>query len=638
MKINSIVFGVLIVLGFVVLSQVFSDQAVYSSTSVPAAPPRPSASLAPIPTSISPINVRCGQTITRNTVMQNDLLNCPNDGLIIGKDGITLDCNGHAIDGVLGDMSAGIRSVDRNYVTIKNCNITDFRTGIYAIDGRSINLFYNTLERNGGSYHRAAIFVSNISSAYLLQNSANYNQGGFAVYFSDNARLVNNTAKFNYQGNAAFELSGLDNAVIDQNIAESNSFGGFTLQPNYGGRPSANASFSRNVANKNDWGFYLPVEYNITVELNTASNNTEYGIFLFNSSYSKISGNIAEGNGKEGFYLNGKNLAIYGNSAKSNKDGFVLVLSDGEIYKNLAFSNINNGFSLTGGYYAWQWAPNNTVNNEVYENTANNNLKGFVINLDGFLSTSHNKLQNNFASDNKDAGFLIQSDNNSIQQNTAKNSEYGLVVVSLDGGSRVVRNNVLESNIVENASGLAIGLYRTTGTKILSNKVLVPTGPREGIVTYYSDLMEIRGNNILCEPTGYPFFAVGLVLNDSTNLQVWNNVITNCGKGLTLAGTLNSKISENKLASNLDEASTKGISLFASNSNFSTLNTIWNNTLMYNLNDSMNAYEAENIIGNSWDYNGVGNSWSDFSQNPGYPNTYVIPGLGDGVDHYPSGP
>ena len=41
----------------------------------------------------------CGDTITVDTTLTRDLVNCPNNGLIIGANNITLDLNGHVIDG-----------------------------------------------------------------------------------------------------------------------------------------------------------------------------------------------------------------------------------------------------------------------------------------------------------------------------------------------------------------------------------------------------------------------------------------------------------------------------------------------------------------------------------------------------------
>ena len=37
--------------------------------------------------------------ITTDTMLDSDLVDCPNNGVVIGADGITLDLNGHRIDG-----------------------------------------------------------------------------------------------------------------------------------------------------------------------------------------------------------------------------------------------------------------------------------------------------------------------------------------------------------------------------------------------------------------------------------------------------------------------------------------------------------------------------------------------------------
>src|SRR5215469_4973602 len=43
--------------------------------------------------------LHCGDVITANTRLGSDLVNCPDNGLVIGADNITLDLNGHVIDG-----------------------------------------------------------------------------------------------------------------------------------------------------------------------------------------------------------------------------------------------------------------------------------------------------------------------------------------------------------------------------------------------------------------------------------------------------------------------------------------------------------------------------------------------------------
>src|SRR6266496_3417692 len=42
---------------------------------------------------------QCGDTITADTTLHHDLIDCPENAIVIGADGITLDLNGHLIDG-----------------------------------------------------------------------------------------------------------------------------------------------------------------------------------------------------------------------------------------------------------------------------------------------------------------------------------------------------------------------------------------------------------------------------------------------------------------------------------------------------------------------------------------------------------
>lgn len=64
---------------------------------------------------------------------------------------------------------------------------------------------------------------------------------------------------------------------------------------------------------------------------------------------------------------------------------------------------------------------------------------------------------------------------------------------------------------------------------------------------------------------------------------------------------------------------------------YASHNSIWEN---YFLNNSYNAYEVHSD-NNNWDKDYIGNYWSDFPSNIGFPVYYKIPGDSDGVDHYP---
>lgn len=81
----------------------------------------------------------CGQTITQNTTLDNDLGPCPNHGIVIGADNITFNLNGHQIVGTAAsDDGAGVLILNRTGVTVTNGSVSRFDIGV-AIDGGSNN-------------------------------------------------------------------------------------------------------------------------------------------------------------------------------------------------------------------------------------------------------------------------------------------------------------------------------------------------------------------------------------------------------------------------------------------------------------------------------------------------------------------
>ncbi len=107
-------------------------------------------------------DVVCGQVITQNTTLHEDVRPCPgnddnpNDGvppyaLKIAASNITLDLNGHDVAGVTtpGD-GVGILVQDVTGVTIKNGEIKHFDAGILVLRGGSHTMTGLTLYRNIG--------------------------------------------------------------------------------------------------------------------------------------------------------------------------------------------------------------------------------------------------------------------------------------------------------------------------------------------------------------------------------------------------------------------------------------------------------------------------------------------------------
>src|SRR6266550_5510732 len=84
--------------------------------------------------------VSCGDTITTDTTLHHNLVNCPNNGIIIGADNVTLDLNYHRIDGdgafpaagcgPQDDCDLGVASIGHDGVTVVHGSVREFAIGV----------------------------------------------------------------------------------------------------------------------------------------------------------------------------------------------------------------------------------------------------------------------------------------------------------------------------------------------------------------------------------------------------------------------------------------------------------------------------------------------------------------------------
>jgi len=127
--------------------------------------------------SLTPVfaNPACGSTLTANTTLTGNIGPCEGNGLIIGADGITLNCAGHTISG-RNHLNVGITLDGRTKVTVKNCKVTGFATGFYLIGSSSNTLTGDTSTNSIGFY------LNNSSNKNTLRgNTANNNAYGFYI-------------------------------------------------------------------------------------------------------------------------------------------------------------------------------------------------------------------------------------------------------------------------------------------------------------------------------------------------------------------------------------------------------------------------------------------------------------------------
>jgi parallel beta-helix repeat protein len=96
----------------------------------------PALALLAVPTTAGAHELACGATITSSTKLRADLVDCPGDGLVVGKDNITLDLGRRTVDGT--GNGVGIRLAGRRGVRIVNGTVREFGIGI-GLDGARDN-------------------------------------------------------------------------------------------------------------------------------------------------------------------------------------------------------------------------------------------------------------------------------------------------------------------------------------------------------------------------------------------------------------------------------------------------------------------------------------------------------------------
>ena len=277
----------------------------------------------------------CGQTITQDTVLENDLTGCTNNGIVIGANNITLDLNGHTVAGTpaSGDQG-GIVLVGRTGVTVRNGAVRAFDVGV-VIEGGSANT------------------VESVTAFENISFSGTTNRGGdgIAILSSSNNRILRNNTINNGPFSGIGIYSDVDSAHPRSTVGPSsgNIVDGNVVEGNIQGRTP------NNVVNNDNIGIRLePGNVGNFILNNRVNNNGLDGITLFVRNISNVvRGNIVSNNG------NYRQTARRGNGIGLQIGG----AHDNLVEYNTVFYNADNGISIRNGSLG------NTVrNNTAFQN------------------------------------------------------------------------------------------------------------------------------------------------------------------------------------------------------------------------------------------------------------------------------
>jgi parallel beta-helix repeat protein len=180
----------------------------------------------------------CGDTITVDTTLDADLLDCPSNGIVIGADDITLDLNGHTIDGdnTLVDpcpenefCDVGVANDGHNGVSIKGGNIREFAFGVFLFGPRRNDVSILSTTENVFS----GILLVEASRTRMRRSTSFGNAGpdsgvGITLFRSHNNMIANNTAVDNAE--LGIHLIQSDHNLIAHNRVRDNPEDGIILQ------------------------------------------------------------------------------------------------------------------------------------------------------------------------------------------------------------------------------------------------------------------------------------------------------------------------------------------------------------------------------------------------------------------------
>jgi large repetitive protein len=322
--------------------------------------------------------VSCGERITADTTLQQDLVNCPNHGIVIAADGITLDLNGHSVDGD-GTPAAdcdqrkepcdfGVFNDGHDGVTVMHGSVREFAVGVLfgtasgrARDNRVLGVSATRNQFLGlGIFSQVRGLVRNSSG----NGSLDHDGVGLGLGDSRRVRILNSSFRHNphngintgessrslIKGNV-FSRNGDEGILVEGGARfrlTRNRFvrngGGITLGPSnrsvvahnriVGGSDGIrvekghdNLVAANLVVRTRHVGITLGIHdpfiggaHNVVRRNLVRDSGVDGFVVVKKDTHSLLSGNIAKGAGDDGFDVDSSTTTLSGNRARRNGD------------------------------------------------------------------------------------------------------------------------------------------------------------------------------------------------------------------------------------------------------------------------------------------------------------------------------
>lgn len=429
----------------------------------------PAALAALLPGAAHAATVTCGQVLTASVTLDNDLIDCPDDALIVGAHGITIDLNGHTIDGDLfapppqeppepppvpdppteppiepveppEPARVGIVNDGFDNVVITNSSptpakIREFDHGVQLFTGTTANTVEKlTVELNVVN----GIELTDADSGNQIRNNVIDRQAkdGIALLGGSTGNVVTANT-ISATTDRGLLIQGSNGNRVEGNTIHASAGRGVVLDG------STNTTVVSNVFTDNGGGALNVTlgSNNTLVEQNTISRAAgsvallSDGIVVSGSTGGTIRTNTVHDGGGAGVRLTGgaNTNTVRGNDVSRNSIGVAVNASSGNLVEaNTANAGTGFGFELK-----------DSTGNHVLANTANqNNSAG--ISVSGTAPAGQgNLIEANTANANKD-GILTSGGGHTLTANTTNNNvSWGIKAApgTIDGGGNVATGN-----------------------------------------------------------------------------------------------------------------------------------------------------------------------------------------------------
>jgi parallel beta-helix repeat protein len=398
-----------------------------------------------------PMTVSCGQVLIVSTRVLNDLAECPEDGLIIGADGIIVNLAGHTIDGV--GLGIGIRNEGFDSVTVRNGTVREFDYGLRLSSGTTLNViealsllrnqvtgielidegtYGNQIRNNLVSGNADGIALLDGTQATLVLENLLSNNSAVGLLLRASSGNLLGSNEIGVGSNAGVLLETASKNVLLGNVLQSAGDGGFLITAG----STSNRLRGNSVSGTSDAGFIVELSDANQLISNTVTGTGDSGIAIKDADNNLLIGNIAYDNSDSGIALDAANdNVLRGNDVRFNPGGLELQGSS----RNLIEAN-NASFTSGNGI---ELGPESLENHVLLNAASGNSAQGIAVGEEAPEGLG-NLIERNVANDNGGNGIYAAKGGSIVIANVANNNRgWGIYAgdTHVDGGGNVALSN-----------------------------------------------------------------------------------------------------------------------------------------------------------------------------------------------------